>query len=177
MAVKKSARTTSKGGAAEEKGGGRRSAREARDEGGGMSKADAFDNVKPQGHVEAGKYEAVIVELVLQKPDANGQSVRAKYMICTEGDYQGEQISQWYKLFEADETPGKGAAFLKKDLAVLGYEDVKFGELEDVFEEIVEKKLGVVITVKQNPPYTNVYLGGLCEDSTVIEAALEKFPL
>lgn len=146
------------------------------EEKGSMSKADAFDNAKAQGAVDNGKYDAVISEFVLQDADEKGQSVRIKYKIATEGDFENQELAQFYKCFEADESPGKGLAFLKKDLAILGYDDVKFAELEDVFEEIVEKRAGVVITVRQNGQFTNCYLGGLCEDSSVVEAFLEKYP-
>jgi hypothetical protein len=140
----------------------------------GMSKADLFDSTKPQGVIDAGKYEAIIVELVLQPEDDKGQSARIKYEIASSGDMQGQSLAQWYKVFEADGSAGKGAAFLKKDLAILGYPDAKFGELEEVFEEIVEKQLGVVITVKQNQNFTNAYLNGLAEGSDIIDEYLEK---
>jgi hypothetical protein len=137
--------------------------------GGGQSKADVFDKTKAQGAIDAGKYEAIITELVLQDEDEKGQSVRMKYEIATDGDFRGQSLAQFYKLFEANGGAGKGAAFLKKDLAVLGYPDVSFEDLESVFEEIVEKELGVVITVKINGQFTNAYLGGLCEDSDIID--------
>lgn len=149
---------------------------EAKEQSGGMSKASAFDAAKATGAVDAGKYEAVIREFVLQKPDEKGQSARIKYLIASEGDAQGETLSQWYKLFETDESPAKGLAFLKKDLAILGYADVRFKELENVFEEIVEKKMAVVITVKHNEGFINAYMQGLCEDSEVVAEFLENNP-
>lgn len=141
-----------------------------------MSKADAFDQAKATGSVDAGKYEAVVDEFVLQKPDEKGESARIKYKIASEGDAQGQTVTQWYKLFNADETPARGLEFLKKDLAILGYDDVKYSDLPDVFEEIADKHTGVVITVKHNEGFVNCYLQGLCEDSDIIEAFLEKFP-
>jgi hypothetical protein len=143
------------------------------DNGGGdgapVNKADAFDKAKATGSCEPGKYEAIISEFVLQKPDEKGQSARIKYEIATDGDQRGTEVTQFYKMFEADETPGKGLNFLKRDLAILGYPDVKFGDLEDVFEEVVEKQIGVNVQVKQNGQWTNIYLNGLCEDNAVID--------
>lgn len=137
------------------------------------SKADAFDSTMPQGQVAPGKYEAVVVEMVMGNVDPEkGQSARIKVEIATEGDQQGQSATQFYKVFEADENVGKGAAFLKRDLAILGYPDVKFGDLEDVFEEITEKHPGIVVTVKQNGNFTNVYLNGLCEDQDLIDTYL-----
>lgn len=144
--------------------------------GGGQSKAALFDQTKAQGAIDAGKYEAIIAELVLQEEDEKGQSVRMKYEIATDGEFRGQSLAQFYKLFEANGNVGKGAAFLKKDLAVLGYDDVAFDDLEQVFEEIVDKNIGVVITVKINGQFTNAYLGGLCEDSDIISEYLANRP-
>lgn len=130
--------------------------------------ADAFDKTKAQGAIDPGKYDALIAELVLQDKDEKGQSVRMKYEIATDGDFRGQSVAQFYKILEADGLAGKGAAFLKKDLAILGYPDVKYADLETAFEEIVQKEMGVVITVKQNGTFTNCYLGGVSEDSEVV---------
>lgn len=140
---------------------------------GGESKADLFDSTKPQGAIDGGKYVALIAEMILQKPDEKGQSARVTYEIATEGEFQGQKATQFYKMFEADESAGKGLAFLKRDLAVMGYSDVKFGDLEDVFEEIVNKNVGANVTVKQNGQFTNVYLNSLAEDSSVIDDYLQ----
>lgn len=129
------------------------------------SKASAFDNAKAQGTVDPGKYVAVIEELVLQPEDEKGQSVRMKYGIASDGEFRGVQLAQFYKILEVDGTAGKGASFLKKDLAVLGYGDTKFADLEEAFEEIVGKDMGVVITVKLNGTFTNCYLNGLAEEN------------
>lgn len=160
---------------------GRRSASEARsgrreEEGGDEeSRAKAFDDTKPQGAVDPGKYYGVIEEFVMQEPDDKGQSARVKYGIANDGEFRGQQVTQFYKVFESDGSTGKGAAFLKKDLAVLGYGDVKFLDLDEAFKEIVDKDMGVVITVKQNGQWTNVYLGGLAEDgSDVIDDYLQQ---
>lgn len=143
---------------------------------GGQSKASLFDSTKAQGAIDGGKYEAIISEFVLQDEDEKGQSARIKYEIASEGEFQGQSLAQFYKLFEASGGVGKGAAFLIKDMAVLGYDEVAFDDLENVFEEIVEKQLGVVITVKINGAFTNAYLGGLCEDSDIIAEYLANRP-
>lgn len=139
------------------------------EESGGESKADIFDNAKAQGAIDGGKYVALIGEMVLQKTDEKGQSARVVYEIASDGEFQGQKVTQFYKLFEADKSMGKGLPFLKKDLAVLGHTDVKFGDLEDVFEQIVDQNVGCNVTVKQNGQFTNVYLNSLAEDSSVID--------
>jgi hypothetical protein len=144
-------------------------ASEEGNEGGGQSRADAFDSQKPMGAIDGGKYVALIAEAILGKEDDKGQSARFVYEIATDGDFRGQKVTQFYKLFEADGSVGKGAAFLKKDLAVLGKGDVKFGDLEAVFEEIVNDQIGCNVTVKQNGQFTNVYLNSITEDTSVID--------
>lgn len=148
---------------------------------GADSEADVFDNVRPQGTVDNGKYEAVIKEFVLQDADEKGRSVRLKVAIADEGEFQGVELAQFYKVLEAPNaagkvTAGKGAAFLKADLVKLGHENVRFADMPDVFEEIVEAKTGVLVTVKQNGAFTNVYINGLSEDSQVIADFLATNP-
>jgi hypothetical protein len=171
MPVSRSKQTESKAGTKAKS-----TATEAQDAPPTKSRAAAFDSVKPLGAVDAGKYEAIIPEFVLQDPNEKGQAARIKYEIASEGEMQGETVTQFYSLFDAEGQPGKGAAFLKKDLAVMGYPDCSFDDLETVFEEIVEKLLGVVITVKQNGQWTNAYLNGLAEGSDVVSEYLEKRP-
>lgn len=138
------------------------------DEGSDEAAAAAFDNTKAQGQVEGGKYEALLADMVLQPKNDQGQSVRAEYEIADEGDYRGVKVAQFYKIIEANGDAGKGAAFLKKDLVVLGFPDVSYGALKECFEEIKDKELAVHVTIKQNGAYTNVYLNGLAEGSDVV---------
>ena len=131
--------------------------------------AAAFDNAKQAGDVPAGKYEALLVEAVLQDPNEKGQSARIAYEIAT-GDPAGERVTQFYQLMTADEEPGRGAAFLKRDLAILGMKDVTGMELENAMEVLTENKPGVVIQVKHKDGYQNVYLQGLAEGSDELES-------
>lgn len=138
------------------------------------SMADAFDNAQPAGQVSPGKYEALLVDAVLQDLDEKGRSARISYEIAQEGESQGNRLTQFYKLFEAgstEENPivGKGADYLKRDMAILGYGDARFADLEEVFEQLKADQPGVVVTVKQNGQYTNVYLGGLVESSPALD--------
>lgn len=136
------------------------------DEGGeDQSLADIFDNVKQQGKVDEGKHDAIIREFVLQPfKEGDGQSVRSKYHIIS-GECAGQEITQFYKIILADRTPGPGAGYLKQHLAMLGHTDVTYGDMEEVFEEIVNnEQLGVLITVKQNGQFTNAYLNGIMPD-------------
>ena len=139
---------------------------------------DVFDKAKAQGQVRDGKFEAIIRELVLQPVDKEkGQSVRMKYHIISEGDEQGSEVTQWYGIRTPENTPGPGLGFLKRDLAVLGYQDVRFGDLEEIFQAITEnQELGVLITVKNNPPFTNAYLNGMMPEADDVLAYREAHP-
>lgn len=144
--------------------------------GGSMSKADAFSKTKAAAAIANGKYEGVIKEFINQKPDEKGHSARVTFLVCSEGDEQGNTVTQWYKMFDTDDQPCKGLEFLKRDLAILGYDDMEFDDLDEIFEEIVEKKIPVLFTVKHNEGFVNAYLGGLCEDSEIVAEYLEKNP-
>lgn len=150
--------------------------------GGGMSKADLFNKAKAPGQVAQGKYEGVIKTMVLQDADKEkGQSVRSEFLVCSEGDEQGNVVTQWSKLFEPEDddgntTPCKGLEFLKRDLAILGYDDVEFDDLKDCFEEIVEEKIPIVFQVKHKDGFINAYLQGRCEDSEVVKDYLANNP-
>ena len=147
------------------------------EEEGEESLADIFDKAKAQGQIDEGKYEALIKELVLQPADEKGQSVRIKYHIISEGEFQGQELAQFYKIITDDKKPGPGLGFLKRDLAVLGQQDVKFGDLENVFEEIVnDEQLGVLITVKQNMAFTNAYLNGIIPDAEIVTNYRSEHP-
>ena len=137
------------------------------------SLADVFDDTQPQGQTEPGKYDSVLVEAVLQAPDDRGQSARFSYEIASEGDNQGNRVTQFYKLLNDDGSRGQGMAFLKRDLAVLQKGDVAGDELEDALKELSEEMPGCSITVKQNGAFTNVYLNGISE-SDAVDAYKEK---
>lgn len=131
------------------------------------SLASAFDKAKPSGAIDDGKYAALIIDMGLNKPSDKGQSAFVRYEIADEGDFQGQEVVQFYSLLDADGNEMKGCGYLKRDLAILGYGDVRFAEIETAFSEIKEEMPGVNITIKNNPPYTNAYLGSLNEDDII----------
>lgn len=130
------------------------------------SLADAFDDAKASGNVEDGKYAALIIDFSLGSSD-KGDYAQVRYEIADEGDFQGEEIVQFYSLADKNGDTQKGMSFLKRDLAILGKGDVRGSELEDALEEIKDDMLGVNISVKNNPPYTNAYLNGLNETDVI----------
>lgn len=143
--------------------------------GGVRSKADAFDSVTTGANVKEGKYEAVLKEMVLQEADEKGQSVRFKCVIASENAF-GEELANWFKIFDANEEPMPGIKFLKIALAKLGHQQFSFDDLEAICEELTEEKPGMAIQVKVNDGFTNVYINGLIEDSPAIRALHEAMP-
>ena len=113
--------------------------------GGANALAKAFDNVPLTNNstVKAGKYEAIIKEMVLQPyEEGKGQKVRIKYDLCDPEFTEDNVITDWRTIVAKDgEANEVGIRLFKQELAKLGYE-VTFDELEQCFEQISEGKAG-----------------------------------
>lgn len=140
--------------------------------GASKSFASQFDETKPGGgFMTVGTHKAYVVglelegELADEGEDQGKLTAKITYEGAEDEDegVAGKTLSQWYQLATEDGELGKGIGFLKKDLNVLGYEDVGISDLEEVFASIVTERPKVVINVKQNGQYTNAYLQGLAE--------------
>lgn len=148
------------------------------------SLADVFDRAKPQCKVDDGKYDAIIRELVLQDMKDNKQLVRIKYHIISEGEFQGQEIAQFYGILQivnGKNQAGPGLGFLKRDMAILGFNEPTLGELKQIFDEITNnEELGVMITVKTNTTnqgvFTNAYLNGIMPESDSVKEYREEHP-
>lgn len=132
-----------------------------------MSKEDAFDSASAAAlGIPPGDWEARILEMVYEKKEGKGESVKVTYE-ATEPDDQspayGKKSSQWYQIFKKDGTIGAGVGFLKADLEKLGVdaEGQKFANIEATLEQISEAQPLCNVRVKQNGQYLNVYLQGL----------------
>lgn len=75
-----------------------------------------------------------------------------------ESRVNGKDAKQYYQLMTADGDPGAGIGFLKGDLEQLGYPDTPLSELEEVFKTLSNEEPEVLVKVKQNGKYTNLYL-------------------
>lgn len=128
---------------------------------------DAFDSAKPGGgFMPVGRHRAFITGFELEEPNDKGHSAKVTYTGSDQSDNEevhDKDLAQWYKLLDKDGSPGQGLGFLKRDLEILGYAEVKFSELEDTFAAIVTERPEVIINVKQNGQWTNAYLQGLAE--------------
>lgn len=136
--------------------------------GGGASKADLFDNAKPQEGfgVPQGQYEAIIVGAELQGDEkTQKESIMLEYEIINARDEElnGKTLKAWYNLIDANGEAAKGLGFWKRDAAIIGYE-CAYDELEETLEQLVNDRIEVAVTVKINGQYTNVYLNGLSDN-------------
>lgn len=135
------------------------------------SLADVFDSTKPgRGILPAGDYKAYVAGFEMEgdiadEGEAQGElKIKVTYEIHEDDeDAAGKTISQWYQIADDDGEPGPGIPYLKGDLDVLGYEDIKLEDLEEIFADVEAERQVVVIKVKQNGQYTNAYLQGLAE--------------
>ena len=83
-----------------------------------------------------------------------------------EEEVDGKEIRSYYSLIDAQNEVLKGAGIWKRDVQVLGYEgdDIKFKNLENLCEQITNDRHKVVVNVKRNGQYINVYLQGVAQE-------------
>lgn len=129
---------------------------------GKLTLADLWDGTDPQeasNQLPAGDHTVRLNALTLKPDEKKGTAVFAEYE-AIEGENEGKKLRQMYKLTDADGNKAQGMAFLMRDLALIGYEDVKGKKLEKTLKEISEEQPMVVISAKENGQYINAYLQG-----------------
>lgn len=142
---------------------------------GGVNLSKVFDDTPAASgsagiNVPPGKYECIIVHCKVLDAEASGkQAALFKVEVADEGEHQGSVISMYYNLIDKAGQPSAGIGFLKRDLAKLGYADIKWADIPEALQQLTEAQDGVVITVKANPPYVNAYLDSLLEGSEIVE--------
>lgn len=116
--------------------------------------ADVFDSVPMSNNatdVPTGKYEAIIRDVVLQEPDAKGQSARMHFELCDPDFAEANSVTTWFKILDANGEPVRGGVIaLKTTLAKLGYEPAG-DEIEECFEEITGDNPGVILSISYTP--------------------------
>lgn len=134
---------------------------------GPKSLAELFDEADPldaSNLLPEGEHEVRLNSMVLKEDPKKGAGVTAEYESIS-GDEEGKKVRQFYKLTDADKQKAPGLAYLKRDLALLGYEDAAGAKLKKVLETIGEKQPMVIINVKVTGQYVNAYLAGLAGDA------------
>lgn len=128
------------------------------------SLAALFDEATPGNTLPPGDYNVKITEFEVMEPNDKGTAAKIVYTVLEDEEKAGQEVTQYYKLADAEGGPGAGLGFLKRDLAVLGYDNVAGADIEETLETIASEEPEVVITVKQNGQWTNAYLKGLIDD-------------
>lgn len=145
--------------------------------------AAAFDRIPLTNNADqipAGTYEAIIRDIVMQEPDAKGQSVRVHFELCASEFEDGNNITSWFKIVDSEgESVDGGIRALKQSLAKLGYE-VSGVELEECFDEISKEKPGVVLKVSyaqdaQGNTWQRAAIQSTC-DNEVVAAYKDNIP-
>lgn len=143
---------------------------------GASALANAFDNVPLTNNstVKAGKYEAIIKEMVLQPyEEGKGQKIRIKYELCDPEYTEDNELTDWRTIVAKDgEANEVGIRLFKQELARLGYE-VTFDELEECFEQITDEKPGIMVKVSyrewQGNDFLQTSIDDLCDNDVVQE--------
>lgn len=136
-----------------------------------LSLADLFDNTdasEASNTIAAGQHEVRLNSIVIKEDPKKGAGAFVEYE-SIDGEQEGRKVRQMYKLTDVAGNKSQGFAYLKRDLALLGYEDVIGKQLKKTLAEITEAQPMCIINVKENGQYTNAYLQGLSEGGELEE--------
>ncbi len=132
------------------------------------SLADLWDNTDPgeaSNFIGEGDHELRLNKIEYKADKKKGSAAFIHYEALS-GEEEGKTGRQMYKLTDSDGGKAPGMAYLMRDLALLGYEDVKGKDIESgkAFKEVNEEQPMCLVTAKKNGQYMNYYLNGLVED-------------
>lgn len=115
---------------------------------------------------DPGRYQGLITGGELINDPEKGISVYFETTITDEGDFEHKKTRTYFNLFGPDEEELPGCAFFKRTVQMFGLTDeiTSMQDVEDFIASTVEAKPWVVIDVKRNGKYTNVYINELLED-------------
>lgn len=133
--------------------------------------ADAFDAAKSGGSAvdfPIGEFECVITDFVLDGEIAGDVDDQEKLVAIvtfegTEGAAEGKTIKSRYSLCSEEGEMQGGVGFLKKDLEILGYDEIDLASLAETLESIASDRPAVVVKTKQNGQYINAFVQGVPE--------------
>ncbi len=140
--------------------------------GGANSFAGIFNKTKAAsggGGIKDGRYEAIVVELGINETE-KGMSGFIKYTIVNDekNDQDGKTGVEFFQLLNAEGEEQKGLEFFKGSLVQLGMDEdaeiSKRADLEEILEDIQDKKLWVEINVRKKDGYTHHYLNQVMDD-------------
>lgn len=124
---------------------------------------DETDMSEASNMLPEGEHEVRLNSFEIKDKPGKGTAAFVEYE-AIDGDYEGRKVRQMYMLTEPNGEKKQGMAYLKRDLALLGYEDVKGKDLESSLQTLTEEQPICIINVKNNGQYVNAYLQGLAEN-------------
>lgn len=124
----------------------------------------------PGFDVPPGQYEAIAhkAEYSLFE-DSQKEAVFIEFAIVNDDKIAGKTTRVYYNLIGKDGSEGQGYEYMKRDLEMVGCDAIDISDNKDEFTENLknwfdENKPWVVIDVKKNGQFTNVYLNSMMDD-------------
>lgn len=135
------------------------------------SLSDLFEETKPGGGLfPTGNFKAriILLELEGEIEDDPDDQAELKVKVTFEGheeeeDVAGKTISNWYNIADEDGNIGPGVPFFKRDMDILGYDEIALADIPELCDEVTKDKPEVNIKVVENKGYTNAFLQSLAD--------------
>lgn len=127
---------------------------------------DSTDASEASNNLPTGTHTVRLNEITMKVDPKKGEAAIVVFE-AIDGDYEGKTARQFYKLKDIEGNKGPGIAYLQRDLALLGYENIPGAKIKKTLKEISDDQPMCVVNVKENGQYTNVYLQGLAEEGIV----------
>lgn len=124
---------------------------------------DAADASETSNFLSEGQHEVRLNSFTLEEKPTG--AIATMTVEAIDGDEEGKKANSRYKLTDADGNVALGMNYFKRDLALLGYENVPGKKIKKTLEEITEAQPMVIVNVKVKDGYTNVFLQGVAEDA------------
>lgn len=124
---------------------------------------DETDMSEASNLLSEGEHEVRLNSIEISEKPGKGAAAFME-VESIDGDEEGKKGRQMYKLTDEDGAKQVGMAYLKRDLALLGYEDVSGEDLVSTLEELTNEQPMLIVNVKKNGQYTNIYIQGLAEN-------------
>ena len=138
--------------------------------GAGCSLANIWEVTDPteaSNNLTLGEQQARLADIKVNNNPEKGLAVFLKWEGLAEENTEGLSSSQMYRVSDSTGAKAAGAAYLMRDLGILGYPDIKPAKIEAKLKEIAEEGIVALVNVKQSGEYVNVYVQGLPVDADV----------
>lgn len=136
----------------------------------GTSFAKLFNEAEPADVISGfpdGNWEALIIGGEVNEDEEKGTSVYLEFVGVNDEKIEGKTQRTYYQLADAEGAGLPGLNYFKRDLTMLGYDDVEIedvADLQPILDGIAGEEYWVSIQVKSKKGYSNIYLQGLMDD-------------